>query len=222
MADAPAGRRHRRSFAPTVLAGLGAAVLTAVAAGQDWATAAGSSAGVGVTARANGSASAPLALSLALVALAAWGVVLVVRGRTRRVCAVVGALAAAGVLATSLTQAGRARGDALAQLLSRGGAADRAVTSLTGWFFVCAVSAAVSLAALAVAVVVSPRWPAMGSRYDAPSARPTRHAARDAGPGPGASTGPDAGRPAGSAAATVSATEQDMWRALDDGRDPTA
>jgi uncharacterized membrane protein (TIGR02234 family) len=214
MAEAPAVRaRHRHGFAPTVLAGVAAAVLTAVAAGRDWATASGNAAGVAVTARATGSSSAPLALSLALVAMAAWGVVLVVRGRSRRVVAVLGALAAAGVLATVVTQAGRARADAVAQLVARGGAADHAAAGLTGWYVVCAVGATVSLAALAVAVVLSPRWPGMGERYDAPSARTRADEA------PGTSTVP--GNGPGTAGATVPATEQDMWRALDDGRDPT-
>lgn len=210
MADAPAVRpRRRRSFAPTVLVGLAASVLTAVAAGRDWATASGRAAGVVVTARATGSSSAPLALSLALVALAAWGVVLVLRGRARRVVAVAGTLAAAGVLATAVSQAGRARTDAVAQLVARGGVADQATTGLTGWYVVCAVGAAVSLAALGVAVALSPRWPGMGERYDAPSA----HTHADGAPGP--TTDPDGGH------VTVPTTEQDMWRALDDGRDPT-
>jgi uncharacterized membrane protein (TIGR02234 family) len=231
MAEGPAVRpRRRHGFAPTVLAGVAAAVLTAVAAGRDWATASGNAAGVAVTARATGSSSAPLALSLALVALAAWGVVLVVRGGARRVVAVLGALAAAGVLATAVTQAGRARTDAVAQLVARGGAADHAATGLTGWYVVCVGGAALTLVALAVAVLLSPRWPGMGVRYDAPSAR----ARADATPGtstPGTSTGSDTGRDTGgdtgpptgpgTAAATVPATEQDMWRALDAGRDPT-
>jgi len=229
MAEAPAVRRRRRhGFAPTVLAGVAAAVLTAVAAGRDWATASGSAAGVAVTARATGASSAPLALSLALVALAAWGVVLVVRGGARRVVAVLGALAAAGVLATAVTQAGRARTDAVAQLVARGGAADHAATGLTGWYVVCAAGAAVSLVALAVAAVLSPRWPGMGERYDAPSARTRADgtpgtSTSDTGSETGSDAGNDTGPPAGpgAAAATVPATEQDMWRALDAGRDPT-
>jgi uncharacterized membrane protein (TIGR02234 family) len=215
MADAAA--RRRRAFAPTVLVGLGAATLTAVAAGQDWATASGSAGGAEVTARASGSQSAPLALSLALVALAAWGVVLVVRGHARRLVAVLGALAAAGVLATAVTQAGRSRGDAVARLVSRGGTADQAATALTGWYFVCAVAALVSLSALALAVVVSPRWPGMGSRYDAPTTRARAGAVGEPRNG-GADPGADTVLPA----PTTSRTEQDMWHALDDGRDPTA
>jgi cytochrome c-type biogenesis protein CcmH/NrfG len=55
----------------------------------------------------------------------------------------------------------------------------------------------VTLVAFVVAVVAAPRWPAMGSKYDAPA---TRAEAGTAEP----------------------VTEQEMWRALDDGRDPTA
>jgi uncharacterized membrane protein (TIGR02234 family) len=190
----PEGARSR-SFGPTVALGLLGAVLSVVSASRDWATASGSAAGVDVAAATKGSASAPLGVALGLVALAAWGVVLVLRGRTRRVVAVVGALSAAGVLAAVLAAFGSTRDDAVAAVVSKGGTGDAFSTSLTGWYFACGVGAVLTLAAFAVAVVTSPHWPAMGSRYDAPVARP---------------------------AADAPATEQDMWRALDDGRDPTA
>ena len=83
----------------------------AVAASRDWATGSGSAAGVDVTASVKGSSSAPLAVALALVALAAWGVVLVLRGRARRVVAVVGALATAGSCSRPSTAFGRRRDD---------------------------------------------------------------------------------------------------------------
>jgi uncharacterized membrane protein (TIGR02234 family) len=191
-----AERRPGRTFGPTVLVGLGAAVLAAVAAAQDWAGASGASAGVDVTATVRGSATAPLGVALGLVALAAWGVVLVLRGRVRRVVSVVGALASAGVLATVVAASHDARRDAARAVVARGGS-DAAATSLTGWFYLCAAAAALTLAAFAVAVATSPHWPAMGTRYDAPATRQG---------------------PAGAEAVT----EQDMWRALDDGRDPTA
>jgi uncharacterized membrane protein (TIGR02234 family) len=70
-------------------------------------------------------------------------------------------------------------------------------SSLTPWYFVCGGAAALTLGAFAVAVRTCARWPAMGSRYDAPAARR-----------PGAAT-------------AAPATDQDMWHALDDGRDPT-
>ena len=181
-----------RSFGPTVLVGLAGAVLAAVAAGRDWATASGTAAGVDVAAAAKGSSSAPLAIALALVALASWGAVLVLRGRSRRVVAVVGALAAGGVLAAVLSASGRAGEDAVQAVVDRGGTGHAFVSSLTGWYYACAVGAVLALAAFVVAVLASPRWPAMGTRYDAPATR-----------------------------AAEPRTEQDLWRALDEGRDPT-
>ena len=185
-----------RSFGPTVLLGLAGATLAAVAAARDWARASGSAAGVDVAASVAGSASAPLAVALALVALTAWGVVLVVRGRVRRGVAAVGALAAAGVLAAVVGSFGRAQDDAVEAVVARGGTGDAFVSSLTGWYWACGVGAALTLVAFAVAVVASPRWPTMSSRYDAPA---TRTAAREPAP----------------------PSDQDMWRAIDDGHDPT-
>jgi uncharacterized membrane protein (TIGR02234 family) len=98
----------------------------------------------------------------------------------------------------------RAHDDAVAAVAAKGGSGDAVHASLTGWYFVCGVGAVLTLAAFAVAVVASPGWPAMGTRYDAPGARP-------------------AASPAGSGGGIAEpATERDMWRALDDGRDPTA
>lgn len=190
-----------RSFGPTVLLGLAGATLAAVAASRDWASASGSAAGVHVAASVKGSSSAPLGVALALVALAAWGTVLVLRGRTRRVVAVLGALASAGVLAAVVSGYHRAQDDAVRAVVAKGGTGGAFPSSLTGWYYVCGAAAVLALTAFAVAVAAAPRWPAMGSRYDAPA---TRAAADEARP----SEGPVA--------------EQEMWRALDDGRDPTA
>jgi uncharacterized membrane protein (TIGR02234 family) len=204
MSEAETARREgRRSFGPTVLVGLSAGALTAVAAARDWAGATGSAAGVDVAASVKGSATAPLAIALALVALASWGTVLVLRGRARRVVAVVGAVASAGVLATVVSAFDRAQDDAVEAVVSRGATGDTFVSSLTGWYFACGVGAVLTLLAFAVAVGAAPRWPAMGSRYDAPATRTS----------PGSPSAAGAPEPA---------TEQDMWRALDDGRDPTA
>jgi hypothetical protein len=63
--------------------------------------------------------------------------------------------------------------------------------SPTGWFLVAAVASVLSAAVLVVAWVRSPAWPSMSSRYDAPATRP-------ADPG-----------------------ETDLWKALDEGHDPT-
>ena len=187
-----------------MLVGLAASTLTAVASGQDWATSRGDAAGVEVTASVTGSDTAPLALALALVALAAWGALLVLRGRVRRVVAVLGLLATAGVLATVVDSFDRAQDDSLDAVVAKGTTGDVFGTSLTGWYWATAVGAVLALIALAVAVVRAPAWPAMGSRYDAPAARDT------------------AGADADTADRTGAMTDQDMWRALDEGHDPTA
>jgi uncharacterized membrane protein (TIGR02234 family) len=193
MADRP----RSRSFAPTVLAGLAGATLAAVASARDWADASGRAGGVAVTAAAKGSESAPLALALGLVALAAWGVVLVVRTRARRVVAALGALASAGMIAATVVAFSHAQDDAVHALDERGVTGDVLTASLTGWYWATLVGGVLALVAFAVALRLAPGWPAMGTRYDAPA---TRAAQEEVAPH----------------------SEQDMWRALDDGRDPTA
>jgi uncharacterized membrane protein (TIGR02234 family) len=183
---------RERSFGPAVLAGLGGSTLAAVAAARSWATARGDAAGVRIEAAAKGSETAPLVVALALVALAAWGVVLVVRGRLRRAVAVIGALACTGAVVAVAAAFDAARQDALAALEGKGLTGD-AAAGLTGWYYAAGIGAAVALGAFVVAVVKAPGWPAMGSRYDAPAARSAQPA-----------------------------SEQDLWRALDEGHDPTA
>lgn len=182
-----------RSFAPTVLLGLAGAGLAAVAASQTWARTDGQAAGVKVTAGATGSEAAPLVLALALVALAAWGVVLVLRGRARQVVAVVGLVAAGGAI-VALVDGHRAAEEASLQAVqAQGAGSDVFVTSVTGWYWTTGLALLLTAVALVVAVRRARRWPAMGSRYDAPAAR-----------------------------AAAPTTEQDLWRALDEGHDPTA
>lgn len=142
----------------------------------------------------------PLASAVSLVLLAAWGVLLVTRGRVRRGFAVLAALAAVALLATvvsgGLTLPGTA-GDDLATSLGR----PRTGSGLTGWFWTSAVAAVVAVVPALAAVRLAPAWPEMGSRYDAPADAAAGAAATARAPGP--------------------ATEQELWRALDEGRDPT-
>lgn len=191
--EVAAGAGRDRTFGPTVLVGLAGSALAAVAATRPWATAAGDAAGIKVDAVATGSDAAPLAAALALVALAGWGVLLVVRGRVRRVVAVIGALAALGALASVVDAFDGAQNQALDALTGQGRTGDVAVASLTIWYYLAAVGALLAALAFVVAVLRAPRWPAMGSKYDAPSAR-----------------------------SQAAVSEEDMWRALDDGRDPTS
>lgn len=74
-----------------------------------------------------------------------------------------------------------------------GGASDVAV-STTAWPVVTAVACAVTAAAFAVVLVKAPGWPEMSSRYDAPTDR---------------------------RADNESMSQADLWRAIDEGHDPT-
>lgn len=189
----PSSREPRTSYGRTVLAGLAGAALAAVAGTNDWARATGDAAGIKVQAVAKGSEAAPLVTALALVSLAAWGVVLVSRGRVRRVVSVVGAAAALGVLAAVVAAFDGARTVALDALTGKGAGGHTATVTLSAWYYTAGVGALLTLVSFAVAVVVAPSWPAMGNKYDAPGSR-----------------------------ADLPPTEQDMWRALDQGHDPTS
>jgi uncharacterized membrane protein (TIGR02234 family) len=194
----PAAPEHdRRSFLRTVVTGLAAAALTLLAATRDWGSASTTSPAQR-TATASGADVAPLVLPLALVALAAWGTVLVLRRRGRRVVAVIALLAGLG---GAVSAAVRASHGAQAALTALGaGASDPATSShATAWPWVAVVGGVVTATAAAVAWWRAPAWPEMSTRYDAP------------------------GGGAGQAAQGETAdTARDMWRALDEGRDPTA
>jgi uncharacterized membrane protein (TIGR02234 family) len=193
MTEPPVVPQRDRSFGPTVLLGLTGAVLAAVAGTRPWASASGDAAGIKVDAAVTGSQTAPLLATLALVALAAWGVVLVTRGRMRRVIAGVGLLACAGALVVLVDAFDGAQEDAVEAVADRGATGDVLTASLSAWYFAAGAGVVVTMLAFGVALVRSPRWPAMGSRYEAPAAR-----------------------------AATPADEEDIWRALDEGRDPTS
>lgn len=185
-------RERDRTFGPAVLAGLGGCVLAAVASNRTWATGRGSAAGVQVSIAMSGSEAVPLALALALLALASWGVVLVFRGRARRWLAAVGAVAATAGVVT--VAVGREAARTLAeQALDDRGASGEVPTSITVWWYIALLAFVVAGAASAVAAWRAPRWPSLSRRYDAPSAR-----------------------------TATAVSETDMWRAMDEGHDPTS
>lgn len=192
----------RRTFVPVVLAGLATGVLAAVAGNRTWAApdldAAGVDASVGYAyALAGDSAGrSPLSTALALVVLACWGVLLVTRGRFRRAVAVLGALAAVGLVATAVVAGLTLRDDVSSAFRDQGATGVDAHLTWWYWAALCLNGAVLVPAVLAVRWV--PAWPEMGSRYDAPTAGEL----------------PD-----------DPAEEQsslDLWKALDEGRDPTA
>lgn len=191
---------RRGTFAPVVGLGLGAGILAAVAGARTWAT------GFDAAPRAltplpevSDAGTMPLANTLALVALACWGVVLVTRGRVRRAVAALALVAAAGLVATVVVGFTSVQ-DRVAEAMREGGAAgDTLGTELTGWYWAAAVAAVLLLATTLLAVAWSPGWPEMGSRYDAPGGDSPD---RDAPPGQRSSL--------------------DLWKSMDEGRDPTA
>ena len=208
------GGRARRTFGPVVLLGLAAAALASVAGSKPWVsgrsgafdTSAQDNQAMVSTLSVNGASESPLAAALALVLLACWGVLLVTRGRFRRAVAVLGLVAALGLVVTT-AEAFWSLPDKLADALLEMSGTDTVTTGLTGWYAAAVVAAVLSVAATLAAVRLVPGWPEMGSRYDAPS---------------GAS-----GRPGGQAAnavpdASAPAENIDIWKALDEGRDPTA
>jgi uncharacterized membrane protein (TIGR02234 family) len=192
---------RRSTFGPVLLAGLAAGALAAVAATKPWVEGSSGTVDTGSSSYASAleitaAQESPLAAALGLVVLACWGVVLVTRGRLRRGVAVLGAVSAAGLVVTTVVAAWSLR-DQLAGALVQASGADAASVSLTGWYVAALVAAVVVVLTTAAAVRFVPGWPEMGSRYDAP---------------------------AGAAAADASEPEGNLeiWKAIDEGRDPTA
>lgn len=185
----------------TMLVGIVAAVLAAVAAAKPWAvlSATGRQLMPGADATAESSigsaGQAPLALALALVALAGWGALLVTRGRVRITVTALGALAAAGLVVTTLVEF-RDAPDAVAAVVAAasGGGGAAGAASRTGWYWLGLVAAVVLFASYAHALRGVRHWPTMGSRYDAPGGR---------------SASPEA------------TTNLEIWKAIDQGDDPT-
>ncbi len=206
MADRSA--RSGAGFGPTVVAGVGGSVLAAVASAQRWlqldgaSSQAGAEVASGYVAPWATAAEVPLASAVALVLVACWGVLLVTRGRVRRLLACLAA-AAATVLVVTVAWAWRALPDRVLEA-TRGevgvvAGSTGSDLSWTGWWWAALAGALVSAVAAALAVASAPRWPEMGRRYDAPT---------------GGAGVPDA--------ASADGAPVDLWKAIDEGRDPTA
>ncbi len=201
--ETPVRDPRRRTFGPVVLLGLAAGTLAAVAGNRAWARGHGQAADrLAGMPLADEAGKVPAAGALALVVLACWGVVLVTRGRVRRAVAALGALASVGILVTVVTGWSSAVDSLRSDLAQVGtvGSVDH-----TAWAWLTGVAALASLAATVLAVRWAPGWPEMGSRYDAPTA------------GGGAAPA-EPGEPADPA----DRSSLDLWKAMDEGRDPTA
>ena len=189
----------RRTFAPIVLLGLASAGLAALAGTKEWvAGSSGTDPSPGVAATASGTvASSPLGTALALVVLACWGVLLVTRGRFRRLIAALAALAAFGYAAV-VAAAPFTLPDHLVEEVLRQTGAELDDTDLTVWFAVAVAASVLVAASTLLAVRFVHDWPEMGTKYDAPAGARAENA-------------------------PAQPTENiDIWKALDEGRDPTA
>jgi uncharacterized membrane protein (TIGR02234 family) len=182
---------RRRTFGPVVLTGIAGSGLVALAGSKPWAAPDGA-AGSTLVDKTGGHV--PLASALGLVALAGWGVLLVTRGRVRRAVAVLVAVVSVGVVATTVLGRSSALDSARSATVDLGETASSA--HATGWWWVALVASVPALVAAVGAVRWCGSWPEMGRRYDAPVA-------------------------AGSTADLAAMDEGDLWRAIDQGRDPT-
>lgn len=208
MPEAPAPHPRRRTFGPVVLLGLGAAGLAAVAGTKPWVTGrSGSVDAEADTGSAMGSAlslesarESPLAAALALVVLACWGVLLVTRGRVRRAVAGLAVVAAAGLLVVTV-EGFWSLPAKLADALVAVSGVDTVSTGFTAWYAAAITATLASVAVTVAAVVLVRHWPEMGTRYDAPIGA----------------------KGAGASVSESAPTENiDIWKAMDEGRDPTA
>ncbi|MDN4173069.1 Trp biosynthesis-associated membrane protein [Nocardioides sp. SOB77] len=189
----------RRTFGPVVLLGLAGGTLAAVGGSRPWAEAGDDGGAAALAGYALSDAGEmPAATAAALVVLACWGVVLVTRRRVRRGVAVLGAVAAVGLVAAVVVGWSATVDDVRALYDDTGTVPD---IGRTAWFWASALGSVATLVASVLAVRLVPTWPEMGTRYDAPAGA------------------------AGAPAATVppeDATNIDLWKAMDEGRDPTA
>lgn len=188
----------RTGLGPVAALGLASAGFAAVAGNQDWAAI---DLGGDATDSAFASAAvstldvtAPPVTALALVLLATWGVVLVSRGVARRAVTWLGLLAALGVLVFAVVAWAGTPDD-----LAEGTESARQATR-TFWSYLGVATGLSGVVASVVAVRSVRHWPEMGRRYDAP------------------------GDDGGAQRRVVPAEEQtnlDLWRAIDEGHDPT-
>lgn len=202
--------RSSAGFGPIVLAGLGGGLLAAVASARRWIDVAGAvseASGDMSTAYVSPWATAaevPLASAVSLVVLASWGVLLVTRGRVRRLVAGL-TTAAAAVLGAVVVWARWTLPDKVLEAARGefGSIAESSASDLswTGWWWLALLGALVCAGAGVLAVTRVPRWPEMGRKYDAP--------------------GTDGPQAPVADPADPERTSIDLWKAIDEGRDPT-
>lgn len=208
-------RPRDRSFGPTVLVGLLGSTLLAVAGHRDWLTLSTTAQNEGAlsifTESSPGLAQEPLAGAMGLVALAGWGVLLVTRGWVRRVAAGLGVVAGIGGIVAWFDGMQSMR-DTVLDRSEPYGLAEGLTLAWNAWFPAALVGAVLVFLSAGVAVARVGRWPAMGARYDAPTAAGSQ--ASDAGDGGSAASGTKREN-------LDEADPTELWKSLDKGHDPT-
>ena len=182
----------RRTFAPVVLLGLASAGLAAVAGNRAWVSWSAENRGDASLLQLSGNDSATVPLAGALaLVLLACWGVLLVTRRRFR--RLVSALGVLVSLGMVVTAVLglRSATSGLRDDLSRLGV-EEVSTQVEMWFWAYLACAVAALTLTALAFRWLPGWPEMGARYDAPGN-----------------------------ASGHGQTDLDLWRALDDGRDPT-
>lgn len=210
MGDVPAAAAHNgavqsgRQYGLTVVVGLASAAVVAVGVARPWVEATATVPGLPrIEVIVSGADLAPLAGAVGLALLAAFGAVLATRGRARQA---VGLLIVAGAAVVLVSAVHRGDTGAVVQdrLATKGWTAAAGYSaSIQVWRWVALGGAVGCLAAGLLVVRRGASWPTMGRRYDAPAAA---HPTADS-------------KPASSGGENLD--EEALWRALDEGRDPT-
>ncbi len=189
----------RRLYAPTVLATLAAGGIAFFVAGRTWAEAEVKAPGLAAAdVSVSGSDAQPLVSALAVVIVAASLAILAAGPRLRRfvggltiLVAVVGVVAVPRSGTNGLDDALTTAAEQSPAFTGPSSIGDIAYTH---WDLVAIAAFVLALVLGVVTLRLGPRWPTMSSRYDAPAARP---------------------RP------SDELSDSDMWKAMDDGHDPT-
>lgn len=188
-------KNSRRTLGPMLLLSALGAVLVLTAAGRSWASGVVTGIDGGrLEVSATGSQLTGLPTGLALVALAASVAVFAVRGTARAGVGVLTVLAGLGTVAGAVLGATDTSGlDAEAARKLALTSAQAEQISHSAWPWVALVGGVLLALAGLLTVRYGRGWPAMGTRYDAPTRK----------------------------APTRSAEPADLWKALDRGEDPT-
>lgn len=189
----------RRLYGPVVLATLATGGLGFWAASRPWATTVLSTEGLAPTdLSVSGTDAEPLVSAFAVVVVTAALALLAAGPRLRQVVGVLTMLVGLG----GILVAPRPGSAGIDHAVTKAAEASPAFTgpesigsvSSTWWYFVAVFAFAVAIVLGAAMVRWARAWPTMGSRYDAPGARP---------------------KPA------KPEKDADMWKAMDEGHDPT-